>query len=70
MVKGSKYRCEHLKGETLKTIKKYSNRMYVLKSEETGRKHVAAEDLFQEPHLMLAHVSNINCHLTELKETR
>jgi len=68
MIKGDKYQCTHLRGETLKTIKKYSNRMYVLKSEETGRKYVAAVDLFSEPHLMLAHVSNMDCDLTKIKE--
>ncbi len=68
MKQNSKYRCEHLPGETLIAIKKHNNRQYNVKSEQTGRTFLVNMGRFSEPALCLAHVSNMDCYLTEIKE--
>ncbi len=67
MKQNGKYKCEHLKGETLVAIKKYNNRHYTVQSEQTGKTYLASVDMFSEPSLSFAHVANIDCHLTEIK---
>ncbi len=68
MKQNGKYKCHHLKGETLVAVKKYSNRQYVVESEETKRRYIASTDMFSEPRLTLAHVSNVDCELIEIKD--
>ncbi len=67
MKQNGKYKCEHLKGETLIAVKKHNDRQYSVKSEETGKTYLASMDMFHEPTLSLAHVANMDCHLTEIK---
>ncbi len=67
MKQNSKYKCNHLHGETLVIVKKYNDKQYVAKSEETDKEYLVGIDAFTEPHLTLAHVANMDCQLVEIK---
>ena len=68
MKQNGKYECEHLKGEVLVAVKQHNQHQYNVQSEQTGRTFLVNTDVFSEPSLSLAHVANIYCHLTEIKE--
>ena len=63
------YECNHLKHEKLKVVRKYNEKQFALLSDKTGREHLVAIDAFTEPHLCLAHVSNIDCELRKIQRS-
>jgi hypothetical protein len=63
MEQNSKWKCSHLKGETLTAVKRYNDRQFVVESKETKKRYLVHKDLFSEPHLNLAHVNNMDCQL-------
>ncbi len=68
MKRGSKYRCNHLGKETLVVTERYNDKQYAGTVEGTNKKYLIGVDNFSEPHLCLAHVANMDCELTEIKE--
>ena len=66
MEPNEEYKCDYLPGETLVTTKKYNDKMYVVRSFETGRSFIVGINTFGEPHLCFAHVSDDACALKKI----
>ncbi len=70
MKQNGRYKCEHLPGEILVATRKYNDKQFSVTSEKTGSVYLVGIDSFTEPHLCLAHVANMHCELTEIKENK
>ena len=66
--RNDEYECNHLPGERLKVVQRYNNKQFVLESDKTKKRHLVAVSEFTEPHLCLAHVSNLDCELRKIQK--
>ncbi len=69
MKRNSRYKCNHLGNDIIVIKEKYNEKQYAGEVENTGQTYMIGVDAFSEPHLCLAHVANMDCELTEIKET-